>query len=214
MSTKGSPVQIETFPGGPIATNSFLVADEDTGEAWMVDAPPDSARPVLDAAAHGWRIVALVNTHGHWDHIADNAAVLTETGVPLLIHPADEPMIADPRQMGFAREDIAPTKADHYLNEGDTLSLGRYTFTVWHTPGHSPGGVVLHEPTTGTLIGGDTLFPGGHGRIDIPGASREEMRASIARLATLPPETVVYPGHGATTTIGAELPWMRILTRR
>lgn len=207
-------MQIETFASGPVDTNAYLVADEEAGEAWVIDAPPDSARPVLDAAAaHGWRVVALVNTHGHWDHIADNAAVLAETGVPLLIHPADEPMIRQPRQMGFARTDIAPTQADEHLNDGDTRVLGRYTFTVWHTPGHSPGGVVLYEPTTGTLIGGDTLFPGGHGRIDIPGASKDEIRASIARLATLPPETVVYPGHGATTTVGAELPWMQLLAR-
>lgn len=205
---------IETFPSGPVTTNAYLVADEDAGETWVIDAPPDSARAVLDAAAaHGWRVVSLINTHGHWDHIVDNAAVMAETGVPLLIHAADEPLITEPRRMGRPLAAVTPTKADRYLAEGDTLSLGRYTFTVWHTPGHSPGGVVLYEPTTGTLIAGDTLIPGGHGRIDIPGASEEEIRASIARLATLPPETLVYPGHGAPTTIGAELPWMRLLAR-
>jgi len=202
-------MQIETFERGPAQTNAYLVADEDAGEAWVIDAPPDSATDVLAAAqAHGWRVVALLNTHGHWDHIADNDAVRTATGVPLSIHPADEPMIREPRRLGFAHTDITPTTADSYLNEGDTLRLGRYTFTIWHTPGHSPGGVVLYEPTTGTLIGGDTLFPNGHGRIDIPGASAEAMQSSLDRLATLPPETTVYPGHGLPTTIGAELHWM------
>jgi len=202
-------MQIETFVHGPVQTNAFLVADEEANDAWVIDAPPGSAQEVLNAAAqHDWRVVALINTHGHWDHIADNAAIRDATGAPLSIHPADEPMIQEPMQMGFARGDITPTNADAYLNEGDTLHLGRYTFTVWHTPGHSPGGVVLYEPTTGTLIGGDTLFPKGHGRIDIPGASAEEMHASLARLATLPPETVVYPGHGKSTTIGAERSWM------
>ena len=104
--------------------------------------------------------------------------------------------------------DITPTKADRYLNDGDMLHLGRYVFTVWHTPGHSPGGVVLYEPTTNTLIGGDTLFPNGHGRIDIPGADQAAMYRSLTRLATLPPETTVYTGHGDPTTIGAELPWL------
>ena len=202
-------MQIETFEHGPVQTNAYLVADEDAGEAWVIDAPPGSAADVLAAARdHQWHVVALLNTHGHWDHIADNAAVRTATGAPLSIHPADEPMIQEPARMGTIATDITPTTADRYLNEGDTLRLGRYTFTVWHMPGHSPGGVVLYEPTTGTLIGGDTLFPNGHGRIDIPGASAEAMQSSLARLATLPPDTVVYPGHGLPTTIGAELHWM------
>ncbi len=207
-------MHIETFPTGPLPTNAFLVADEETNEAWMIDAPPDSVDVVLDAAqAHGWHVTTLINTHGHWDHIADNAAVLARVGVPLLIHEADEPMIREPRMRAPSMPPITPTKADRYLNDGDTLTLGRYTFTVWHTPGHSPGGVVLYEPTTATLIGGDTLFPNGHGRIDIPGADEQAMYRSLARLATLPPETTVYTGHGKPTTIGAELPWITALTR-
>jgi hydroxyacylglutathione hydrolase len=208
-------MQIETFPAGPIETNAYLVADEEAGEAWVIDAPPDSARVVLDTAKErGWTITALIDTHGHWDHIVDNAAIRDEAGVPLLIHPADEPMIKAPRMRGQEMPPITPTQADRYLNDGDTLTLGRYTFTVWHTPGHSPGGVVLYEPTTHTLIGGDTLFPNGHGTIEIHGADARQMYQSLARLATLPPETTVYPGHGAPTTIGAELPWMRALSGR
>ncbi len=207
-------LRIQTFPAGPISTNAYLVADDAAGVAWMIDAPPDSARMVLDAAhAHSWRIVALLNTHGHWDHIADNAAVLAETNAPLFIHADDEPMILHPASMGDPLPDISPTRADAYLKDSDTLTLGAYIFTVRHTPGHSPGGVVLYEPTTGTLIGGDTLFPNGHGRIDIPGADEDAMHRSLRVLMTLPPETVVYPGHGAPTTIGAELPWMRALTQ-
>lgn len=207
-------MQIEVFPTGPLPTNAYLIADEAAGEAWVIDAPPDSARVVLDAAkARGWRVTALIDTHGHWDHIADNAAINAETGAPILIHPDDEPMIREPGRMGQFGAEITPTTADTYLHDGDTLTLGRYTFTVWHTPGHSPGGIVLHEPTTHTLIGGDTLFPNGHGRIDIPGADRAAMHRSLARLATLPPETTVYTGHGEPTTIGAELPWLRGIAR-
>lgn len=207
-------MQIEVFPTGPLPTNAYLVADEETNEAWIIDAPPDSAEMVLaEAAARGFRVSLIINTHGHWDHIADNAAMIAGTGAPLLIHPDDEFMIREPARMGTFMADITPTKADRHLNDGDMLHLGRYIFTVWHTPGHSPGGVVLYEPTTNTLIGGDTLFPNGHGRIDIPGADERQMRASLARLATLPPETTVYPGHGDPTTIGAELSWIRALTR-
>jgi glyoxylase-like metal-dependent hydrolase (beta-lactamase superfamily II) len=207
-------VQIETFPAGPIETNAYLVADEEAGEAWVIDAPPESARIVLDTAKErGWTITALIDTHGHWDHIVDNAAIRDEAGVPIFIHPADEPMITRPTMRDPSMPPITPTKADRYLNDGDTLTLGKYTFTVWHTPGHSPGGIVLYEPTTHTLIGGDTLFPNGHGTIDIPGADKRQMYGSLARLATLPPETTVYPGHGAPTTIGAELPWMQALSK-
>jgi glyoxylase-like metal-dependent hydrolase (beta-lactamase superfamily II) len=207
-------VQIETFPAGPIETNAYLVADEEVGEAWVIDAPPESARIVLDTATErGWTITALIDTHGHWDHIVDNAAIRDEASVPILIHPADEPMITRPTMRAPSMPPITPTKADRYLNDGDTLTLGQYTFTVWHTPGHSPGGIVLYEPTTHTLIGGDTLFPNGHGRIDIPGADERQMYSSLTRLATLPPETTVYPGHGAPTTIGAELPWMQALSK-
>ena len=207
-------MQIETFPTGPLPTNAFLVADEEAQEAWVIDAPPESADIVVNAAQErGWRVTALINTHGHWDHVADNAAVQQALGVPLLIHADDEPMILEPQRMSQSLPDIVPTKADRYLSDGDTLTLGRYTFTVWHTPGHSPGGVVLYEPTTATLIGGDTLFPNGHGRIDIPGADRPAMYRSLARLATLPPETTVYPGHGDPTTIGAELSWLRAVAK-
>jgi hydroxyacylglutathione hydrolase len=207
-------MQIDVFPTGPLPTNAYLVADEETKEAWIIDAPPDSAEEVLDAAKErGYHVTLIINTHGHWDHIADNAAMLAGTGVPLLIHEADEPMIREPRMRAPGMPPITPTKADRYLNDGDTLTLGRHTFTVWHTPGHSPGGVVLYEPTTHTLINGDTLFPNGHGRIDIPGADEPAMRRSLARLATLPPETIVYTGHGDPTTIGAELHWIKALTR-
>ena len=208
-------MQIEVFPTGPLPTNAYLVADEETNEAWIIDAPPDSAAVVLaEVKARGYTVTLLINTHGHWDHIADNAAMQAGTNAPLLIHEADEPMIRDPQMMGNDLPDITPTKADRYLNDGDMLHLGRYIFTVWHTPGHSPGGVVLYEPTTNTLIGGDTLFPNGHGRIDIPGADRAAMHRSLARLATLPPETTVYTGHGDPTTIGAELPWLSRMASR
>ena len=208
-------MQIEVFPTGPLPTNAYLVADEETKEAWIIDAPPDSAAVVLaEAEQRGYTVSLIINTHGHWDHIADNAAMQAATGAPLLIHEADEPMIRDPQRMGTFVPDITPTKADRYLNDGDMLHLGRYIFTVWHTPGHSPGGVVLYEPTTNTLIGGDTLFPNGHGRIDIPGADQAAMHRSLARLATLPPETTVYTGHGDPTTIGAELRWLSQMASR
>src|SRR4051794_37099652 len=183
-------MQIEVFPTGPLPTNAYLVADEETNEAWIIDAPPDSAETVLaEAAARDFHISLIINTHGHWDHIADNAAMIAGTDAPLLIHAADEPMIQEPSRMGSFGVEITPTKADSYLNDGDMLHLGHYIFTVWHTPGHSPGGVVLFEPTTDTLIGGDTLFPNGHRRLDIPRADEREMRAPPPPPPPPPPET-------------------------
>jgi len=106
-------MQIEVFATGPLPTNAYLIADEETKEAWIIDAPPDSAAVVLaEAKARDYSVTLLINTHGHWDHIADNAAMQAGTNAPLLIHEADEPMIRNPQMMGNYLPDITPTKAD------------------------------------------------------------------------------------------------------
>ena len=199
-----------TFAGGPIGANAYLVADEDSGEAIVVDAPDGvTSRLVAAAAERGLRIVLLVSTHGHWDHIQDNAALREATGAPLAVHAADAEMLENPSAAPFRLPFAIPAcKPDRLLAADEVLSIGSLRFRVLSTPGHTPGCVCLHEPDQGVLLAGDTLFAGSYGRTDLLGGDDAEMARTLGRLATLPPETRVYPGHGPATTIGAER-WLR-----
>ena len=190
-------LEILAIPSGPLPTNAYLVCASE--EAWAVDPAPGSAQPLLKAARErNARITRIINTHGHWDHVTDNAALRKATGAPIAIHAQDAPMLG---RSEFSRAFI-PSHPDDFLESGQVLNLGRYVFRVLHTPGHTAGSICLLE--RGVLLSGDTLFRGAHGRTDLPGGSDEEMRASLRKLATLPRETIVYPGHGEQTTIGEE----------
>ncbi len=203
-------LRVQSFEAGPIQTNAYLVADDETGEALVVDAPLEATRPVTEAAAAaGWRIDRIVITHTHWDHIADAAALVAASGAPLAAHPLAVEGLAAP---GSLIEDlpftIPPTRPDELLNDGDTVTVGRHAFRVLHLPGHDPSHIALYAEDDRVFLGGDVLFPGGHGRVDLPGADQATMNRSLARLVGFPPDTVVYPGHGLPTTIGAEA-WLQ-----
>jgi hydroxyacylglutathione hydrolase len=203
-------LRIETFVGGPIDTNAYLVADDATGDAIVVDAPADVTRAIVARAAErGWTIRQIVLTHVHWDHVADAASLQAATGAPLIAHPLAVERLAHPAPLlGALPIEILPATADGTIDEGDTVAVGGHVFRVLHLPGHDPTHIVLVSEPDRVLLGGDVLFPGGHGRTDIPGADEATMRASLRRLLPLPPDTTVYPGHGAPTTIGAEARWM------
>lgn len=201
-------MQIHSFSVGPIDTNSYLVIV--AGHALAID-PGLGAAPVLTTAAERLNatIEIIVDTHGHWDHVVDNARLVRQTRAPLLIHSADAHMIetSDPLTFGF---DLPwePSHPTTLLEEGSQITLGDLIFTVLHTPGHSPGGVCLLSDEHQVLIAGDTLFAGTHGRVDLPGADPALMIESLQRLAALPSELTVYPGHGPSTTIAAERDWI------
>lgn len=206
-----SPLDIVQIPAGPIVTNAYLVIDVDSGEALIVDAPPDSDDALArEIARRGARPIALVLTHGHWDHIGDVAAVARRHGAPVLMHELDRGRLEAPGDTPVAIEAVTP---DRLIADGDSLSLGGHAFAVWHTPGHSPGQVSLISVVDGVMLGGDTLFPNGYGRVDIPGASEADTVATICRLLELPDEVVVYSGHGEATTIGRERGWMQQVAR-
>ncbi len=198
---------------GPLNTNVYVLADERSREAIAID----TATPclpwiseVLDA--RGWALRLIVSTHGHWDHVGENKAVAEHTGAQIAIHPADNHYLLDPHPL-FAPFEIIPSVPAVELAEGGEVRFGGIRLQVLHTPGHTSGSVCLLHRDEGLLFSGDTLFPGGWGRVDLPNGSPEQMAESIARLAGLDDALRVLPGHGAATTIGRERPWMEVVRR-
>lgn len=190
---------------GPFAANCYIIACPETLAAAIVDPgqPDPWIRRVV--AENGLQVTGIWLTHGHVDHIGGVEWALSWTGAPLLAPGAEAELLADPVLNGstFAPPECAILRADRWLRHGDTLQLGRLTFQVIHTPGHTPGGVCFYTP--GHLISGDTLFAGGVGRTDLPGGDEGLLLGSIRkRLYILPGDTRVYPGHGPATTIGDE----------
>ena len=196
-------MQIETFCGGMAGTNGYLV---ETGDGLLViDAPEGMAAHL---AERGGRVVALVLTHGHWDHIWDAAAVVEAHGCPVSGHRADEMLLAHPdKQLALfgLPPVVPPVRLTRPLDEGMDFQAGEWVFRVLHIPGHCPGSICLHCESAGVVFGGDVLFQGGVGRTDLPFGSSEQLFAGIrAKLYTLPEAVRVYPGHGEPTTIGEE----------
>jgi hydroxyacylglutathione hydrolase len=191
---------------GPFRENTYLVIDESSGEAIVID-PGDEGDEILamiDASRATVRAIWL--THAHLDHIGAVSALRRRfANLPVHLHPLDHPVYdaassyADSYGIPFEQ----PDAADRELAHGDVMRVGDLSFDVIHAPGHSPGHVVFHG--NGVLLGGDVLFAGSVGRTDLPMANPAHMQQSLATLAALPPETVVYPGHGDATTIGEEL---------
>jgi hydroxyacylglutathione hydrolase len=201
-------VKICSFTGGEVETNAYLVVDEPTREAIIVDAPHGLGAEMVEKAKElGANVRYLVNTHGHWDHIADNAEVLRATGAKLWIHRDDAKLVRNPRLMaafGLFFE-IEPTEPAGFLEEGKELRLGSLRFEIFHCPGHCPGSIVLHQRETKLALVGDVIFAGSVGRTDLPGGSWEQLLESIqTKILTLPDDVKLLPGHGPATTVGQE----------
>ncbi|HUQ42876.1 MAG TPA: MBL fold metallo-hydrolase [Candidatus Limnocylindria bacterium] len=198
---------------GPIATNVHVLADERTREAIAID----TAIPCLDwiaaeLAARNWTLKLIVSTHGHWDHIGDNARVAEHTGADIAVHPLDAPRLTNP-QPQWAPFEIPPSYPAVELAEGGEIRFGAIRLEVLHTPGHTEGSVCLFEPDTGRLYSGDTLFAGSFGRVDLPGGSPAAMVESLDRLRRIDDAVLVLPGHGRETTIGQERSWLEWIAR-
>lgn len=177
-----------------VDNNVWLVGDD--SEVLVVDAA-HTAAPIL-AAIGGRRVVAIVATHGHNDHINAGADLAAATGAPILLHPDDREL------WGHVYPDRSP---DGELADGDELRAGGHELRVLHTPGHTPGGVCLHDAGAGVVFSADTLFKGGPGATGRSFSSFPTIVESIrTKLLVLPGDTVVHTGHGDSTTIGDEAP--------
>jgi len=198
---------------GPVATNVYVLADPRTREAIAIDtATPSLAWVRASLEERDWTLKLIVTTHGHWDHIGDNAAVAAHTGAEIAVHPADRHRLLAPTAQ-FAPFAIVPSVPAIELAEGGEIRFDDLRLRVMHTPGHTEGSVCLVAADEGILFSGDTLFSGGWGRVDLPGGSADDMVASIARLTELEDQVRVMPGHGPATTIARERAWMELVTR-
>lgn len=198
---------------GPLGTNVHILADERTHEAIAIDtAIPSLPWIAGELDARGWMLRLIISTHGHWDHIGDNARVAEHTGAQIAVHPLDADRLSDPTPL-WAPFDIPPSVAAVELVEGGEVRFGAIRLEVLHTPGHTAGSVCLLAAGDGLLFSGDTLFAGSFGRVDLPGGDAGAMADSLTRLATLPDDLAVLPGHGPGTTIARERPWLEWVAR-
>jgi glyoxylase-like metal-dependent hydrolase (beta-lactamase superfamily II) len=185
----------------------YLIVDGKK-DAILVD-PSMGEKHALDAAkAEGVRLVEILNTHGHGDHIAGNAAVKDATRARLAIHRLDEYRL-DAKRRPPSQLAVPPATADDLIDDGPLRYVQDIDLVAMHTPGHTEGSTCFYLPSRKALFSGDVLFKGNVGRVDFPGSDPRAMEQSLERVAEMPPDTRVYPGHGEQTTIGNELRWLK-----
>lgn len=194
---------------GSMAVCCYIVACEKTKKAAVVDPGGDEGKILAELGKMNVELEYIIATHGHPDHVCGNRKIQEQTGAKIIMHAADELFFNKPEvknyfsMLGLA----ASPPADLQVVDGDEIVIGEVTLKVIHTPGHTPGGMCLYNAPD--LLTGDTLFVGGLGRSDFPGGSHQELLTSIrTKLLVLPPETVVWPGHGyggSRSTIGDEM---------
>ena len=203
--------RLEVGVFGPWQTNAYLVWDGRSSDALVVDPGMGAAQPLLErVAAIGLDLHLIANSHGHIDHIFDNAPLIDGSGAPLAIHPDDAYRLDGRNEYGF---EIGASRASRDLVEGEQVRIGDLVFDVLHTPGHTEGSVCLYEERLSILLSGDTLFAGAFGRVDLPGGDEGKLIASLGRLVrAVPGATRVLPGHGPETTIGRETNWVERVT--
>ncbi len=191
---------------GLLEVNCYLLGDEDTKEAVVID-PGGDEEEILEALEyHGLQLKYIIDTHGHFDHVDANQPVKEATGAQIAIHQLDAQMLNRANDaLMFTGKPMRVSQADLLLQEGDVLSFGNHRLKVLHTPGHTPGGISLVMEGANLVYVGDTLFAGSIGRTDFPGGDFDALiRGVREKLFTLGDHYIVYPGHGPVTTIAQE----------
>ncbi|NLM38105.1 MAG: MBL fold metallo-hydrolase [Firmicutes bacterium] len=196
-------MRLQQFILGELEVNSYLLWDEETLEAACFDPGGPPQEILVEIEEKKLRLKYILLTHGHYDHIGGVNELKAKTGAPVAVHAADAGMVTNPNlnlSVLLARPIVV--KPDQLLADGDVVCLGAQMLKIYHTPGHTPGGICI--ALSGLLFSGDTLFAGSVGRTDLPGGDQAALEQSLRRLVQFPGETQVFPGHGAKTTIGRE----------
>jgi len=205
IKTENPDILLHRLPVGKLAANCYILADLPHKKAVVIDPGGDGDRILKVLKDNDLTVEMIIDTHGHWDHVGDNAVIQEATGASLYIHQADEGFLDEAGLNLSVHFGSATTcgKATHLLADGDVLTAGDLQIRVLHTPGHTPGGVCL---LCGKLLfAGDTLFAGSMGRTDLAGGDPCAMEKSLKEvLMSLDDDIQVYPGHGPATTIGHE----------
>ncbi len=200
-------IKIASLTVGELAVNCWLLGNEDTKEALVID-PGDEAGRIQDFAERScWVIRHILLTHGHSDHMGGVEALREATKAPVYALQEEEVMLLDAKTnlSVFINHRPITVRADEFLKDGQKLNLCGILLEVFHTPGHTPGGCCFYCEEAKSVFSGDTLFHGSVGRSDFPGGSMSKLVCSVReKLLVLPEETAVYPGHGEMTTIGYE----------
>lgn len=195
---------IEKLIVGTLESNCFIIGDEDTKEALVVD-PGDEPDRILDLIKESnLKVKFIVCTHAHFDHVGAVPDLKEQTNAKIVIHREDLDLYSNiEKQALLWGYEIDPLpEPDILVSEGNKIEIGNLRFEILHTPGHSPGGICLYGE--GILITGDTLFAGSVGRTDLYGGDIQKLKNSFKRLMSLPEEIKVLPGHGPESTIGHE----------
>lgn len=196
-------MKLHRFILGDLAVNSYLFWEEESKEAICIDPGGPLTEILSQLNEERLKLVNIILTHGHADHILGVAELKAKTGAPVSIHAGDAAMLANPViNLSHLFGWNIVIKPDRLLAEGDTICVGTSLVSVLHTPGHTPGGICLL--TQGIAFTGDTLFAGSIGRTDLPGGDQETLLYSVSKLLSLADDTRVFPGHGPESTIGRE----------
>lgn len=197
-------MKIDTIVVGALQSNCFIVYDEDSHDAIVVD-PGDEAEKIISLIEdRKLKVSRIVCTHAHFDHVGAVTTLKEKTGAAVMLHKGDLDiyMRADKQGALWGFHIEQPPAPDMFMLEGDEVAVGRFRLKVLHTPGHSPGGICLYGE--GVILTGDTIFAGSVGRTDFPGGSLTELKRSFAGIIALPAETRIFPGHGPLTTVKNE----------
>lgn len=202
-------MNLHVLPAGPLQTNAYLLTAPERGEAVLIDAPLgiwEIAKSILEREK--CRLTELWITHGHWDHTQGGAELVRQTSAKTLAHADDKILIETPEIMDrfmAERRNLEPIKVDRWVGQGEAIEALGTAAEVRHVPGHCPGNILFYFPALKVAIVGDAIFKGSIGRVDLPGGDFDTLERSIReQIYTLPPDTVLFPGHGPKTTVEYE----------